>query len=243
LLKLGQYLPHHEEVWKEFPRNQNRLKDFPIVNEEVFINDFGLPVSKPVVNWKPPQELPSRPMLGKGCRLELLAPKHTLDLWLEFSHDKEGKQWTYLPYGPFHEQNLFEEWLKSLTGKKDLITHAVVDLSTGKAVGLAAFMFINPEFGTIAIGHVNFSPLMQDSAISSEAIILMAKKAFELGFRRLEWFCHTLNSQSVSTAKQLGFSYEGVFRNYRVIKGHNEDIAWFSITKEEWTELEEVFTK
>ena len=90
---------------------------------------------------------------------------------------------------------------------------------------------------------MNFSPLMQDSDISSEAIIIMARRAFDLGFRRLEWFCHTLNSQSVSMAKQLGFSYEGVFRNHRVIKGHNEDVAWFSITKEEWSELDAVVTK
>ena len=240
---VGQYLPQHEEVWKEFPRYQNRLKDFPIIHEDIFTNDLGLPVSKPVVDWKPPQELPSKPMLGKSCRLKLLALEHTLDLWKAFSHDKEEKMWTYMPYGPFHDLTMFETWLQSLTGHQDRITYAVIDLQTGKAVGLVGFMYINPAAGTIAIGHVNISPLIQDSAIVSEAIILMARKAFELGYRRLEWFCHTLHSQSVSAAKRLGFSYEGVFRNYRVAKGHNADIAWFSIIDEEWPELDEVFTK
>jgi len=239
----GQYLPQHEQVWKEFPSYQNRLKDYPIIHEDVHTNELGLPVSKPVLNWKAPQELPLRSMIGKSCMLELLAPKHSADLWEAFSHDKEGRNWTYMPYGPFLDTKSFEEWLQSLTGKKDPITHVVIDLKTGKAVGLAAFIYINPDFGTIEIGHVNFSPVMQRSTISSEAIILMARKAFELGYRRLEWVCHTLNSQSVAAAKRYGFCYEGVFRNYLVAKGHNRDIAWFSITEEEWPKLDIVFTK
>ncbi len=230
-------------MWKEFPSYQNRLRDFPTIHEDIFTNDLGLPVSNPVTDWKPPQELPSKAILGESCRLELLTSEHTLDLWEAFSDKKEERQWTYMPYGPFHDLDLFKEWLQSMIGHQDPITHAVVDLRTGKAVGLIAFTFVNPSFGTIAIGHVNFSPQMQKSALSSEAIILMAREAFELGYRRLEWFCHTLNSQSVSAAKRFGFSYEGVFRNYRVSKGHNEDMAWFSITKEEWPELDEIFTK
>ncbi len=240
---LGQYLPKHEQIWNEFPRYQNRLKDYPIINEDVFTNELGLPVSKPVLNWKPPQELPTQTMIGKSCMLELLAPKHTGDLWEAFSHDKEERNWTYMPYGPFQDLDQFEEWLLSMTGKKDPITHVVVDVKTGKAVGLAAFMHINPGFGTIEIGHVNFSPLMQRSTISSEAIILMARKAFEMGYRRLEWTCHTLNSNAVAAAKRYGFCYEGVFRNYTVTKGHNQDLAWFTITEEEFPELDIIFTK
>jgi RimJ/RimL family protein N-acetyltransferase len=204
---------------------------------------LGQPVSKPFPDWTAPKELPTKPMLGVSCKLELLGPEHSLDLWEAFSHDKEGRNWTYMPYGPFQDLGQFEEWLLSLTGKKDPITHVVVDLKTGKPVGLAAFVHLNPDLGAIEIGHVNFSPLMQRSTISSEAIILMARKAFELGYHRLEWTCHTLNSNAVTAAKRYGFCYEGVFRNYTVTKGHNQDLAWFSITEEEWPELNDVFTK
>ena len=240
---LEQYLPQHENIWKYFPRHQNRLKDFPIVLEDIYTNKVGLPVSKPFPDWTAPQELPTKPMIGVSCRLELLGPEHSLDLWEAFSHDTEGRNWTYMSYGPFLDIKSLEEWLQSLTGKQDPITHAVVDLQIGKAVGLAAFLHINPDFGAIEIGHVNFSPLMQRSINSSEAIILMVRKAFELGYRRLEWVCHTLNSPAATAAKRYGFCYEGVFRNYNVTKGHNQDIAWFSITEEEWPELDAVFTK
>jgi RimJ/RimL family protein N-acetyltransferase len=230
-------------VWKDLPRHQNRLKDYPTVHEDIYTNELGLPVSKPCPEWKAPQELPLQSMIGESCMLELLDPKHIADLWEAFSHDKEGRNWTYMPYGPFLDTKSFDEWLQSLTGKQDPITHAVIDLKTGKAVGLAAFINIIPDFGAIGIGHVNFSPLMQRSTISSEAIILMARKAFELGHRRLEWVCHKLNSEAVSAAKRYGFCYEGVFRNYLVTKGHNQDIAWFSITEEEWPKLDVIFTK
>jgi hypothetical protein len=47
----------------------------------------------------------------------------------------------------------------------------------------------------------------------------MAKRAFGGGYRRLEWFCNKEDSELVSTAKEIGFKYEGVFRNYGVVKG------------------------
>jgi RimJ/RimL family protein N-acetyltransferase len=47
----------------------------------------------------------------------------------------------------------------------------------------------------------------------------MAKRAFDVGYRRLEWFCHKEDFESISVAKRIGFKYEGVYRNYGVAKG------------------------
>jgi len=37
--------------------------------------------------------------------------------------------------------------------------------------------------------------------------------------------------------RRYGFAYEGVHRNYAVMKGRNRDTAWLSITAEEWPEI------
>ena len=63
----------------------------------------------------------------------------------------------------------------------------------------------------------------------------MMSHAFDdLGYRRYEWKCNSLNARSVRAAERLGFTYEGTFRNAMVVKGRNRDTAWFSITDDEW---------
>ena len=56
----------------------------------------------------------------------------------------------------------------------------------------------------------------------------------ELGYRRFEWKCDTLNEPSQRAAARLGFSYEGRFRHHMVTKGRNRDTDWYSVTDTEW---------
>jgi hypothetical protein len=70
----------------------------------------------------------------------------------------------------------------------------------------------------------------------------MMRNAFdELGYRRYEWKCDALNQPSRLAAERLGFSYEGTFRQMRVVKGRNRDTAWYSITDRDWSLLKPVF--
>ena len=63
----------------------------------------------------------------------------------------------------------------------------------------------------------------------------MMRRAFdELGYRRYEWKCDSLNAPSWNAAERLGFRYEGIFRQAWVRYGRNRDNAWFSIIDREW---------
>lgn len=228
----------HEALFHSVPDYQHRLlalKD--PVGDEV----LGKPVGELVESWKIPPFPSSDPIVGESCRVERLSMKHCRDLFEAYQHDKNGSNWTYLTYGPFTEYPDYEKFLSEIIAKPDPFFHAVIDQRTNKAVGVATFMEINPVNGSIEIGHINFSPLMQRTIMSSEAIIMMAKKAFEWGYRRLEWKCHSLNARSVSAAKRYGFNYEGVFRSVQVMKGNNRDTAWFSITLDEWPGIQETY--
>jgi RimJ/RimL family protein N-acetyltransferase len=89
--------------------------------------------------------------------------------------------------------------------------------------------------GAIEVGHLSFAPALQRTAAATEAMYLMMRHAFdELGYRRYEWKCDSLNAPSCSAAERLGFSYEGTFRQAVVMKGRNRDTAWYSITDGEW---------
>jgi hypothetical protein len=90
----------------------------------------------------------------------------------------------------------------------------------------------------IEAGHINFSPSLQRTRAATEAMFLMMRRVFdELGYRRYEWKCDTLNAPSRRAADRLGFTFEGVFRQAMVYKGRNRDSAWFSIVDREWPAL------
>lgn len=196
-----------------------------------------LPLGRPVPDWRPPPAPPRIEAEGRWCRLEPLdLGRHGGDL-----HDAldggTGPIWTYLPYGPFADRAAFDAWLGELSRGSDPLAFAIVDRGTGRAVGLCAYLRIDPAAGSIEVGHVVYSARLQRTPAATEAMYLMMRRAFELGYRRYEWKCDSLNAASRAAALRLGFSYEGLFRQARVTKGRNRDTLWFSVIDGEWPAL------
>jgi RimJ/RimL family protein N-acetyltransferase len=206
------------------------------------VNALGQPLGFRVDGWTPPPRPPLEPMIGRTCRVEPLdVARHAADLYAAHALDADGRNWTYLPYGPFATPGAYTEWLTSVAGKDDPQFHTVVDLSTKKAVGMASYLRIDPSAGSIEVGHISYTPLLQRTVASTEAMYLMMRRAFELGYRRYEWKCNVLNAPSRAAAQRLGFSYEGIFRQARVDKGRNRDTAWYAMIDREWPALDRAF--
>ena len=205
-------------------------------------NSLGQPIGYPVPDWQP-VPFPSRETLqGRFCRVEPLVPlQHARDLFEANSLDTEGRSWTYLPYGPFSNFEDYNTWLNEVAKGIDPLYFAIIDLVTKKAVGVCSYLRIDPKQGVIEIGHLNFSPLLQARPAATEAMYLMMRRAFELGYRRYEWKCHSMHSKSRKAAQRFGFSYEGIFRQAAVVKGRNRDTAWYAIIDEEWPALKAAF--
>ena len=195
-------------------------------------------------HWQPP-ERPSRIVLdGRYCRVEPLhAARHAAELFAANALDADGAGWTYLTSGPFADFAEYQAWVEKVSVSDDPLFHALIDLRTQKAVGVAAYMRIDPAHGVVEIGSLRFSPLMQRTPVATEAMYLMMRHAFELGYRRYEWKCDSLNAPSRAAAQRFGFSYEGLFRQAMVNKKRNRDTAWFSIIDSDWPALNEAFTR
>ena len=118
---------------------------------------------------------------------------------------------------------------------------AIRRLSDKKPLGVASYLRIKPDIGTIEVGHINFSPLLQKTTEATEAMYLMMEWAFESGYRRYEWKCDSLNLASRRAAQRLGLSYEGVFRQATINKGRNRDTAWFAAIDKEWPAIKTSF--
>jgi RimJ/RimL family protein N-acetyltransferase len=206
------------------------------------LNALGQPIGFSIDAWTPPPRPPHEPMIGGSCRVELLdASRHGADLHAANMLDADGRNWTYLPYGPFATAGEYVGWAASVAGKDDPQFHAVIDAATGKAVGVASYLRIDPNAGSIEVGHINYSPRLQQTPAATEAMYLMMRRAFELGYRRYEWKCNALNAPSRAAAQRLGLSYEGVFRQATVVKGRNRDTAWYAAIDREWPALDRAF--
>lgn len=206
-------------------------------------NALGQPIGAPVENWNACEKPGRTVMQGTYCRLEpLSAEAHAEDLFEAYQTDQEGRVWSYLPIGPFDQFAPFKNWIADCAKSEDPLFFAVIDEKTGKAIGYASYLRIDPANGVIEVGHITFSPLLQKTRAATEAMYLMMKRVFtELGYRRYEWKCDNLNAPSRAAAERLGFVFEGVFRQAVIYKNRNRDTAWFSITDTEWPPREAAF--
>ena len=185
-----------------------------------------------------------RPLHGRWIRLDhVSAVKHADDLYASFDgKDPEGHVWTYMGYGPFASAETFTEWVKQREAARDPWFYAFVRRDSGKAVGMGAFMRNDAANGVIEIGHIWMSPGLQKTREATEAIYLMMRHCFDdLGVRRLEWKCDSLNAPSRKSADRFGFTFEGIFRQHYIIKGRNRDTAWFSMLDTEWPKAKAAF--
>jgi RimJ/RimL family protein N-acetyltransferase len=160
------------------------------------------------------------------------------------SHPPDGDRsiWTYLWDGPYESAEHLRKMLEFAERSDDPLFFTVVRLPDERPAGIASYMRFEPDHGVLEVGHIWFGHELQRTTAATEAIYLLARRAFdELGYRRLEWKCNALNAASRRAAERFGFTFEGVFRNHMVVKGRNRDTAWYAITSEEWPAIRTAF--
>lgn len=192
---------------------------------------MSLPVGPAVEGWNPPPWPPAQELVGERVRVKPLTREAYRPLWEAFSHD-DGSMWTYLGYGPFRTPEELAATADAWIGGRDPLFFTF-DVE-GRPVGWGAYLRIVPADGVIEVGHLAFGPSLRRTAAATEAMYLMMRNVFELGYRRYEWKCDALNHASRHAAVRLGFTYEGTFRQHMIYKGRNRNTAWYSITDGEW---------
>jgi RimJ/RimL family protein N-acetyltransferase len=193
-----------------------------------------------------PASRPRRPTLrGRFVTLVPLdASAHGDAIYQASSGEQNNDLFRYLAFGPFPDVAPHLQALEKMSASEDPMFLAIVDNASGHAVGHAAFMRIEPAHRVIEVGNILYTPALQRTAGATEAMYLMARHIFDdLGYRRYEWKCDSLNAPSRSAALRLGFQFEGIFRQHMIIKGRNRDTAWFSMLDSEWPARKAAFER
>ena len=182
-------------------------------------------------------KLPSKKkLMGHYTILEpLQIKKHSIDLFKNFSKDKKGIDWIYMPQGPFKNEISLKKYLKNKNLTGNPFFYSIYSKRLKTFCGLASYLRIKPKIGTIEVGWITYAKNLQRTIEGTEAMYLMMKNVFEdLGYRRYEWKCDNLNKRSKKSALRLGFKFEGIFRQATIYKNRNRDTAWYSIIDKEW---------
>lgn len=192
------------------------------------------PLGFAVPGWKARARPPATPIEGRYCRIERLSvERHAAELFAESGATPES--WIYLSNDPPADFSEFRRWVEAAVQKEDPFFYAIIARESGRAVGLAALIEIDPANGVIEVGNIHYAPALKRTRAGTEAMFLFMCRVFdELGYRRFEWKCDSLNAPSRRAALRYGFTFEGLFRQAVVYKGRNRDTAWFSIIDAEW---------
>jgi RimJ/RimL family protein N-acetyltransferase len=169
---------------------------------------------------------------GRYVRVQPLTSAHFSDLFAALCGPDDDELWTYRPVD--RPTSLPDLWMYLAGVAEADLTFAF--LPEGRAAeGIASLMRVDPRHGQVEVAGVLYGRTMQRSRAATEAIHLLMRHAFdELGYRRFEWKCDSLNEPSRRAAARLGFTYEGRFRHHMVTKGRNRDTDWYSVTDAEW---------
>ena len=198
-------------------------------------NEFGQPIGESIGSFAPPSPPPVVDLTGRTTTLIVLDASEHSDGLFEAYGVGGDRLWTYLQWGPFATVADLRSQLTQLSNQPDWLPYVVT--VGGRPEGLACFLRIDPPKASIEIGGITFGPRLQRTAASTEALSLMIGRAFDLGYRRVEWKCDDLNAPSKRAAQRLGFQYEGTFRKALHYKGRNRDTAWFSIVDDHWPSI------
>jgi RimJ/RimL family protein N-acetyltransferase len=202
-------------------------------------------MSEDLSSWQR-RPLPERiPLSGRYVRLEPIDPKkHAEDLYQASTVDDATARFGWLFEEPPKSRLDFQQWLDRCEASGDPLFFAVIDQSSGRAVGRQSLMRIDQGNGVIEIGNIYWSPAIAGTRGATEAQYLFMQHVFrDLGYRRYEWKCNNENAPSKRAALRFGFDFEGVFRQHMVFKGGNRDTAWFAIIDKDWPQLAKAYDK
>ncbi|MGL5808498.1 MAG: GNAT family N-acetyltransferase [Nocardioides sp.] len=205
-------------------------------------NGYGQSVGDDVPGWSGARAPGPVVLTGRWVRVEPLSTSHGDALFGATGAGTDPTRWTYLAGDP---QPVDRDELVRAIGERvadpGSRPFAIVPLEgprPGSAAGQASYLRIDPENGSIEVGAINYGEELARTRAATEAMYLLARHAFEdLGYRRYEWKCDSLNERSRRAALRLGFRYEGRFRQAMVYRGRNRDTDWFSILDSEWPRL------
>ena len=151
---------------------------------------------------------------------------------------KDGELWS-LWYTSVPEPDKMRAEIERRLGLQrqgSMLPFAVIEKSTGMAVGMTTFMNIDAANRHVEIGSTWYRKRVQRSGLNTECKLLLLTHAFErLSCIAVEFRTHSFNQQSRAAIERLGAKLDGVLRQHQIGRnGTLRDTCAYSILDREW---------
>ncbi len=168
------------------------------------------------------------PMAGDGVRAEPWSEAHRAVLKAACAEDSDIWELYATNFGPEGFGASFDKimalpWARFLLFEGD------------ELVGMSCFLNIDEARGVLEIGNTYYRPAWRGTGFNRRAKDMMLRRAFDTGYRRVEFRVDARNMRSQAAMTKLGATREGVMRADRITwTGHIRDTVLFSILNNEW---------
>ncbi len=191
-------------------------------------------VGSPASGWVTPVTLD-----GIHVRIEPLAAEHHDDL-CESVYDGELWQLWYTAIPA--PEDMASEIQRRLDeqARGSMSPFAVIDRTSGRAVGMTTYMNIDAANRRLEIGSTWYRRSVQRTAVNTEAKRLLLSHAFDdLNAIAVEFRTHFFNHASRRAIERLGAKLDGVLRSHQITvhplaPGTLRDTCVYSIVAAEW---------
>ena len=169
------------------------------------------------------------PMMGDGCRAELFCDHYRDALKAACAEDNEIWQIYANNFGPDGFDDSIALY-RSTSRNRTFVLFEGEELA-----GMSSFLGIDTQRGVLEIGGTYYRPKFRGTGSNRRVKDMMLRRAFDCGFRRVEFRVDDRNKRSQAAMAKLGAVREGVLRADRITwTGHVRDTVLFSSLKEEW---------
>ena len=172
---------------------------------------------------------------GQHVAVEPLERKHSDDLTRAAADGDLHRLWYTMVPTPEGVPEEIERHL-SLREAGTMFPFAVIQKSTGHAVGMTTYMNISAPNRRLEIGSTWYRKSVQRTPLNTECKLLLLQHAFEeLESICVEFRTHFINTQSRRAIERLGAKLDGVLRSNMIMaNGTVRDTAVYSIIQSEW---------
>ena len=169
------------------------------------------------------------PMTGDGCSAELFDEPWRDPLRDACAEDREIWQIYANNFGPDGFDDSIALY-RSTSRNRTFVLFEGEELA-----GMSTFLGIDEDRGVLEVGGTYYRPKFRGTGYNRRVKDMMLRRAFDCGFRRVEFRVDERNKRSQAAMTKLGGIREGVLRADRITwTGHVRDTVLFSILRDEW---------
>ncbi|MBN8234076.1 GNAT family N-acetyltransferase [Halobacillus kuroshimensis] len=170
--------------------------------------------------------------------LSIFEPRHAESLFqlVDKNRDRLGV-WLSFPEKTREKADSLAFIRKSLTRMADGNGFWAGILYKGELAGSTGFLYIDQEAGRTEIGYWIGADFTGRGLVTKAVRKMVDYAFFELGLRKVNIQTSGGNGKSRAVPERLGFTKEGVLREYEYLNGSHHDRIVYGLLKEEWGEF------